>query len=235
MCQGDSFTFTANTGAGLSYQWRKDGSITGSNTNSLRTFDAGDYTVTVTSSGCSTTSAAKHLTVYTLPAATADTSGSATFCTGDTVEIRANTGSGLSYAWTRNGSVISGANAYAYKAASSGTYRVIVTDARGCKAAAAPVVVTANPYPPATITTTGPTVFCDGSTVELEANKAGGLTYQWRLDGSDIPGATDASLTAAASGVYSVLVTLDHCSTLSAGKQVTVNPRPAPGKQIIHK
>ncbi len=47
----------------------------------------------------------------------------------------------------------------------------------------------------AVITPGGPTTFCQGSNVVLSANTGGGYTYQWKNGGSNIPGATNGSLT----------------------------------------
>ncbi|WP_026462568.1 T9SS C-terminal target domain-containing protein [Adhaeribacter aquaticus] len=56
ICQGSSLVLSANSGTGLSYQWKKDGGTTIIGTNrQLTVTTAGSYTVTVTSSGTGTT------------------------------------------------------------------------------------------------------------------------------------------------------------------------------------
>ncbi|NBW28282.1 MAG: PKD domain-containing protein, partial [Flavobacteriaceae bacterium] len=64
-CSGGSVLLTANSGAGLTYIWKKDGAVIPSETNSTYTATtSGDYTVTVTnSSGCSATSSITVVTV----------------------------------------------------------------------------------------------------------------------------------------------------------------------------
>lgn len=76
----------------------------------------------------------------------------------------------------------------------------------------------------ATITPAGPTTFCQGSDVTLDANTGMGLTYLWRLDGVVIGGATASSYVATLPGMYTVEVSNGTCSALSIGVRVTVNP-----------
>src|SRR6185436_18598505 len=82
-------------------------------------------------------------------------------------------------------------------------------------------------YPVATITAGGPTTFCSGSNVTLNANTGAGLTYQWKKDGANISGATASSYSATLSGSYLVEVTNTCASASSTPVTVTVNPLPA--------
>lgn len=63
-----------------------------------------------------------------------------------------------------------------------------------------------NTPPVAVVSANGPTTFCAGGSVTLDGTSGGGLDYQWQLDGTDIPGATSATLVADASGNYTVIV-----------------------------
>lgn len=65
----------------------------------------------------------------------------------------------------------------------------------------------------AAITADTPTQLCSGQSVLLTA--VGGPGYQWRMDGVDINGATEATLTAAAAGDYTVVVS-NGCGTASS-------------------
>ncbi|MFM8685494.1 MAG: hypothetical protein ACKODJ_02965, partial [Bacteroidota bacterium] len=74
----------------------------------------------------------------------------------------------------------------------------------------------------ASITPSGPTSFCQGGSVTLEAYISAGLTYQWRNNGTDIPGATNATFVASNTGSYSVLITNGStCSSLLTPVPVT--------------
>lgn len=70
--------------------------------------------------------------------------------------------------------------------------------------------------PTATITPAGPTTFCSGSSVIL--NAGGGSSYAWST------GASTSSITASTAGTYTVTATASNgCSAASSGQTVTVN------------
>jgi Secretion system C-terminal sorting domain len=75
----------------------------------------------------------------------------------------------------------------------------------------------------ATITPAGPTTFCQGNSVLLNANTGTNYTYQWKLNGTAITGATGSSYTATQTGSYTVTI---NNSVTSAAVNVTVNAAP---------
>jgi hypothetical protein len=228
-CQGGSVVLTANTGAGLSYQWRLNGNpINGATSSSYTANASGSYTVVVTNATtCSSTSTATVVTVNALPTATITPATATTFCQGGSVVLNANTGAGLSYQWRLNGNPISGATSSSYTANASGSYTVVVTNASSCSSTSTATAVTVNALPTATITPATTTTFCQGGSVVLNANTGTGLSYQWRLNGTNITGATSASYTANTSGSYTVVVTnTSTCSATSTATVVTVNVLP---------
>jgi hypothetical protein len=143
-CTGGSVVLNANTGVGYSYVWKNNGTtISGATSASYTATGAGSYTVVVSSSGCSSaTSSAVNVTIG---------SGSATaqiwayaptaICPGGGVLLGANTGTGLTYTWKRNGTAISGATLYWYTATQTGSYTVAVASG-GCSATSNTINVT---------------------------------------------------------------------------------------------
>jgi endo-1,4-beta-D-glucanase Y len=81
--------------------------------------------------------------------------------------------------------------------------------------------------PPATITANGPTNFCAGGNVVLNANTGTGYTYQWMNNGGAISGATSASYTATTTGNYTVKVFSGSCTATSSSVSVNVSASPA--------
>ncbi|HYV93974.1 MAG TPA: M4 family metallopeptidase [Chitinophagales bacterium] len=146
--------------------------------------------------------------------------GSTSICPGGSVVLNANTGGGLSYQWKLNGSSISGATLSSYTASSAGDYTVVVTQ-NGCSATSSAVTVTVTQVT-ATITPGGSVSICPGSSVMLNANTGGGLSYQWKLNGSTISGATSSSYIASSAGDYTVVVSQNGCSATSSAVTVTV-------------
>ena len=158
------------------------------------------YTVTGTGANGCTNTATAAVAVNALPVATITPATATTFCQGGGVVLNANTGAGLSYQWFNNAVAISGASGASYTANMSGSYTVEVTNTSTCSATSTATVVTVNALPTATITPATATTFCQGGSVVLNANTGTGLTYQWRLNGTNITGATTTTYTANASG-----------------------------------
>lgn len=185
---------------------------------------AGDYTVTVTSNGCSGTA----VIAVTVNAGT-ETTATATpnpICTGNTLQL--GTTAGSSYSWTGpNGftSTIQNPSFLVTQTGQAGTYFVTVTSASGCTEFAS-VAVTVNQTPTTTITAT-PNPICEGSTLTLKAT--GGGTYAWTgpntftstLDSISITG-----VTALNSGLYNVTVSAANGCSVASSVNVTVNTKP---------
>lgn len=232
-CSGTTpLTLNANAGTGFSYQWFKGstaiaGAILQSYTPNATL--SSTYKVRVTSlQGCSKTSATVAVTVNPLPTASITSSGPTTFCSGtNLLTLTANSGVGYTYQWLKGITPISGATAQTYKPTTTSTvYKVQVTDANGCTKNSSNFAVTVNPAPTATITAAGPTTFCNGDSVRLNANTGTGLTYQWISGVSNVSGATLSSFTAKTQASYQVRVTNSNgCTKNSNTIAVTVNCR----------
>jgi len=209
-CEGGSVTLTSSTGT--TYLWS-----TGATTASINVTTAGSYTVQVTNaSGCqSSSSTATAVTVNALPATPAITAGGPTIlCDGGSVNLTSSAGS--TYLWS------TGATAASINVTTSGNYTVQVTNANGCQSAlsaATSVTVNALPATP-TITTGGPTTFCDGGSVTLTSSA--GSTYLWSNE------ETTQNINVTISGSYTVRVTnANGCQSVqSAATVVTVNALP---------
>jgi hypothetical protein len=226
-CTGSSVTLNANAGTGLAYQWRLNAvNIPGATALSYSASVAGNYICVVTNACGGTTSNNIIVSVNALPTATITAGGSTTFCTGGSVTLNANTGTGLTYQWKLNGANIAAATTSSYVVGSAGNYTCVVTNSCG-NASSNSILVTVNSLPAATITAGGPTTFCAGGSVTLNANSGTGLTYQWKLNGGNIAGATATSYPAAAAGNYSCEVTNTCGGTISNVISVSLLSAPA--------
>lgn len=226
ICQGGSVSLLANSGTGYTYQWyRNSTAITGATAMTYAATTTGGYSVKVTSGGCSATSSNTPVQVDPAPSATITASGPTTLCTAGSVALSANTGTGLTYAWRKDGSTISGATASSYSATASGSYTVVVSNGT-CSATSSATAVSIGTSLAATITASGATSFCSGGSVVLNATAGAGLTYVWRKDGTIISGATASTCTATTAGSYTVVVSNGTCSGTSAAKVITVNAAP---------
>ena len=220
-CSGGSVTFSANTGSGLAYQWKKNGvNLSAATASSYTAVSSGSYSVVVTSTGCSSTSTASTVTVGAGPAASISTTGTTTFCAGGSVTLNANTGTGLTFQWQNNSANITGATASSYTASASGNYGVVVSSG-GCSSVSAGTGVTVNAGPAATISAPGGTSLCAVSSVALNANTGTGFTYQWQKNAVNISGANTSAYTATTTGGYTVVLSSNGCSSVSAATTIT--------------
>ena len=226
-CTGDSVTLTANTGANLTYKWLKNTTvISGATTSVYKAKTAGSYTVEVSNANaCKKVSAVVVVTENSSPTATI-TSPATAFCTGDSILLTANTGTGLLYKWNKNATLISGASASTYKVKAAGSYTVEVTNSNGCKKVSSTVSIIENVLPAATITSPA-TKVCTGDSLELTANTGSGFTYKWNKNAAAISGATGAIYKVKTAGAYTVEVTDGNgCKKVSSSVSVTENALP---------
>ncbi len=220
-CAGGSVVLNATTGTGYTYQWKLGGvNIAGATGSSYTATASGSYTVVITSSTCSATSGATVVTVNPLPN---PITGTLTVCPGTTTTLSDLSGGGT---WTSGtpgvATVVGGTGVVT--GVSLGVVTISYTLLTGCSTS---TIVTVNAAPAASITPGGPTTFCTGGSVVLSAPSGAGLTYQWKLGGTAIGGATNISYTATAGGNYTVVVTnASGCSTTSGITVVTVTVGP---------
>jgi hypothetical protein len=202
LCPGAAVTLTADASVG--YLW-----TTGSTDGAITVGSEGDYAVTVTDgNGCTNTSDPVEVNVFETVIAEVNASGPLTFCEGQSVTLTAPDGSG--HLWSN------GVAAQSITLDESTDVSVSLTDANGCASASAVVSVTVNPLPEVTVTANGPTTFCQGGSVSLEASAA--ASYLWTT------GASTQSVTISTAQEVSVTVTDDNgCENTSANVQVTVN------------
>jgi hypothetical protein len=224
-CSGSSVNLSTPHTTGNTYKWYKYGNlIAGATSSTYQASTAGKYKVVVTNStGCSKTSAPINISLYPVPPATITATGPTTFCQGSQVKLQANYGSTYSYQWYKYGNAIPGETNRNLFANSTGPYKVEVTSAYGCSKKSTSTNVTVLATPVATITPDGPTTFCAGGSVLLKGPNGTGNTYQWKLMGNDIAGATNKNYTATAAGNYKVAVTNSlGCTDISDPVIVTV-------------
>lgn len=248
--QTATFRVAATANGSLSYQWRKDGAdligatASAYTTAALTAADTGIYTCRVTNtlngSASAVTSSAANLAVNTPPAIAAQPISQPSYAPGDRISFSvAATGNGtLSFQWQKDGvNIPVGGNASAAtatlilgsaQAGDAGTYTCVVTatlNGTTTTTVSAPAIL--GPGQVATINTQPATLqtklLNDSVTFTVDAAPAGGgtLSYQWRKEGVEIPGATAASLT------------LDKVQYLDAGTYTCIVTNTIPGSASL--
>jgi len=206
-CSGGSVMLSANSGT--AYLWSN-----GATSQSISVTSSGSFTVTVTSTVGTAVSSPTSVLVNAKPANSISYSGSLTICQGNSLSLSSSATSGT-YLWS------TGATSKAINASTSGTYTVTVTGTNGCSTAANPVTVAVIANTPSTITPSGSTSICSGSSVILTANT--GSTYLWSN------GATTKSINANTAGSYVVTVSQSGgCTSVSPATAVSVGAAPTP-------
>lgn len=198
ICTGDSVTLTATSGAGYSFKWS-----TGATTQSITVSTGGAYTLTVFHAPDSAVSAPTTVVLAPSPSSALTLTGSATFCTGDSVTITAP--AGLFYAWSNT------ATSRSITVSAAGSYTVTVTNTRGCRAVSTPQVVTVNVPHADTITRSG-----------LILTSQAQSAYQWYQSTTALTGQTTATYTATQNGTYTVAYTdVNGCHGVSNSITIT--------------
>jgi hypothetical protein len=234
------------TGQGpLTYQWRKDGTaISGATSTELSLANVteangGVYSVTVTNEGGTTTSSNATVTVSAADAApkivsqptpqVAMVGGSAAFA------VVATGNPAPAYQWRKNGTNIAGATTATLSLsnvqnADAAGYDVVLLNSSGqVISALARLTVSATSQAPVITRQPASTRLVAGRSASfyVVANGTPAPTYQWRLNGNAISGATNATLaivsaTSAQAGAYSVVVTNSAGSVTSNNADLAV-------------
>jgi len=241
--QTATFTVTAAGTGTLTYQWKKGGTAIGGATAASYTTPAtassdngAQFTVTVTNSFGNVTSNAATLTVNIPPTISAQPA-SQTVAVGQTATFSVTaTGTGtLTYQWKKNGTAISGATSASYTTPATvssdngATFTVTIASSTGNVTSSA-ATLTVNTPPSITAQPANTTVIA-GQTATFSVTAAGTapLTYQWKMNGTAISGATSSSYTTAAtttgnsSEQFSVTVTNSSGNITSNPATLTVN------------
>jgi hypothetical protein len=228
-CPAQSVMLEAGAGY-TSYLWSN-----GATTRTITVSPSAQTTYSVIGyNGTCASPSSSHVQTMATATNTIAISGAATMCAGGSggTATATETGTPASRQWgwraTTGGTItaIAGQTGASYALLANdfpgaGTYFLVrsVTSACGVTTVSNEAAVTINAAPAATITPYGPTTFCEGGSVTLEA--PAGNTYLWST------GATTQSIAATATGSYSVTVTnVTGCSATSAAVNVTVNALP---------
>lgn len=231
ICDGNTTTLTG--GGGGTYQWRNaSGILSGSTSSTFTTGTSGSYQVIVTNAaGCKDSSAIVAVNVNPTPTVSINPSSALAICADSSQKYTSVvSGPGLTYQWFNGATPITGATTDNFTANTSGTYTLRVYLGT-CSDTSNAAVLTVNALPAASFTKTGPTgAICLGSTLELTAlSIPSSSTYQWQVDGFDIPGATGQKYSAPKGGMYTVRIKdSNNCRKVSDGIRIINTPMGIP-------
>ncbi len=223
ICSGQAASLVADGDESATFQWYS-AATNGTLLSSLATYNTpvltanAVYWVQQTVNTCASNRVQVDVTVNAKPTATITPSGPTTFCQGASVTLTASPSA--EYAWSN------GETTQSIVVTQAGSYSVTVTNSSDCSTTSTATNVVVNALPTASITASGPVVFCQGGSVTLTAATA--TSYQWYRNGDLIPGAATKDYIASQSGNYTVSVTnASGCTAVSAVQTVTVNSIPS--------
>ena len=201
-----SITVTAAGGTpGYTYNW-----LGGQTTTTISNLAGGPYTVTVTDTNGCTASLTEN--IVNPPAISANIVGTNTTCNGGnngTATLNVSGGTpGYTYLWSNFDTAQNLSNLTA------GLYKVIITDANGCKGYDTILITQPTPIVAVvTVTNSGCTGGNTGSVVVSVSGGTPGYTYSWSSTGSTVD-----SVSGVGPGTYTVTITdANGCSLIDSG------------------
>lgn len=213
-CQGGSVTLTSNSTSGNLWS-------TGATSQSITVSTSGTYYVNVTDANGCTSEKSVNIVVTVLstpPAPTITANGPTTFCSGGSVVLSCDFGSGITWS--------DGSSTPNITVTQSGSYSVTYTANNGCTSVSNTINVTVltNPSKP-TISAMGSTTFCSGGSVNLNSSSLTGNTWS--------TGATTQGISVNSSGNYTVTVTGNNGCPSEPSDPVNVTVLNAPATPTI--
>lgn len=143
----------------------------------------------------------------------------ACLCEGENITLQAPAGAGLTYQWLRGAEVLTEQTA-SITTTQAGIYSVKVK--KGVvEVTSQPIEIKINSIPEAVITTTGNLSFCPGGKVVLSTNASKEVAYDW-MNGVTRIQSSVASIDVNQTGSYTLLASVNGCSTKSAAVNVQV-------------
>lgn len=237
LCAGGNtsgITYYVDSVAGYTYKWSvTGGSIAASSTKpavSVNWNAVGPYALKVVecnSFDCD--SSTIPITVTPIPTTPVVTNNGPA-CVGSSVALSTPAVAGATYSWTGPNNYSSNQQNPSLSVAAqnmTGTYSLVVT-VSGCASAAGITSVKVSPVPTTPVITTS-TPLCEGDSLLLTTAAVTNATYSWLGPNSFSSATQNAKLlnvTLAASGTYSLSVSVDGCSSPNSTAAVVVNAKP---------
>ncbi len=231
LCEGDQLLLTSSI-PGLTYVWTGPGGFTSSaqdtDIQNVTVANAGTYTLTVSSNGCTAAPVTTTVVINPTPIAPVASSNSP-LCEGSALTLFATTIAGANYSWTGPVSytstdqnpIITGA-----QAANSGWYYVQTTlGTCGSTFDSVNVTVTPIPNPPAVVS---PVVYCEGDAAGPLSATGSNLLWYTTSTGGTGTAAPIPNTSVVGSTMYYVSQTVGTCESNRDSIEVIVEPKPLP-------
>jgi hypothetical protein len=231
LCEGDSFIFEIDPLPGVSYQWRRNGQISGPNAPQYTIQQEGVYSLQLVNS-CGSTPASYPVTVN-VDSVSASVSEivaqpSTALCPGGYVILNAQPVPFQTYNWYLNNALWSSGLASSIIATEWGTYTLQNSNACGASDLSEGITLgPGDPPPPFELFSNSGTVeFCENDSLLITAQVPFGVAIRWFLEGDSLS-ETSAQLWAKQPGNYTA-VGWNGCGEINALNSITLSTLPAP-------
>jgi hypothetical protein len=229
VCEGYRINLLANGSDSVSYQWQLNNTpISGANSIGYEASLTGNYSVRLTSlnGSCNTMLTPVFIKINSNPIVTSRLLNQINLCEGDTGIITTDSIKGYQYQWIKDFVGLSGQNQYKLKASKNGAYSVQVIDSNGCVGTSNITNIYFSIKYPISITASGPTTICPGSSILLTAQTAPGREYSWYKDGQLLINTINNTYNASLTGIYTAKSgsSTDNCILTSNGISVIKAP-----------
>ncbi len=247
ICSGSTLNLTSSTATAgvITYAWTGPNAFASSDQNPSITnatiAAAGTYSVTATLGNCTSAAGTTNVVVNPTPVISGSSANNPTNCSSSTGSISLNglvasTTYSVNYtqgATPQTASIVTDATGILSIAnLPAGTYSNISVTLNNCPSNIVGPFNLVDPTPPATpaLTSNGP--ICSGNTLNLTASTTSPGVASWAWSGPNGFASTDqnpsiTNATVLASGTYTVLVTINSCTSNAATMNVVVNQTPA--------
>ncbi|MDQ3048718.1 MAG: hypothetical protein M3R27_14305, partial [Bacteroidota bacterium] len=234
ICAGSTLNLTASTVAGATYAWTGPGGFTSTLQNpsipSAGLGAAGVYTVVATqASSCNSCTATTTVVVNPIPPTPTPTNNGPV-CSGTPILLTTPAVAGATYSWTGPGgftSTLQNPSIPSATAANGGVYSVTVT-VSGCTSPAGTTTVVVK-NTPSTPVASAPSPLCEGALITLTTPNVAGGSWSWSGPAgftSSVRNPPPFASTVAASGTYTVILTVNGCPSAPGSVTVVVNAIP---------
>lgn len=247
VCTGGTLNLTANTSTGGStYAWTGPNGFTSALQNpsiaAVTAAEAGTYSVIATLGSCSSAAGTTNVVINPTPVIAGTSSTNPTACASATGSITLNglaNNTAYSVSYTRDGNPVgpvtitsNGTGSLVIPNLVAGVYNNIQVTLSGCPSNVMGPITLVDPSAPATPTAASNAPICSGNTLNLTASTTspGTATYAWigpNGFSSAVQNPSITNVTTAASGTYSVTVTIAGCTSGAGTTDVVINPTPA--------
>ncbi len=216
LCEGENAVFEVPDGY-EKYTWYKDSEIIDSVNFFLEITESGTYYAKINNKQCESISNELAVTFNEQPDISNLVTEDIVICDGQEFVYEVPAGYD-EYNWTQNGTTVETTNSITI--AESGIYQLSAFN-NGCESVSDEFEVTFSFNPPVVIIPSGPTEFCQGGFVSLDATLFGNYTYLWGFNNQTIDSSGITNVTEG--GYYSLQVINDDtgCEAFS-GIEITV-------------